>query len=138
LTALCPPPQTSKVILILLALSVLNWLPFFAFSMYIHSDAIGTLPSQRGFVVKSHGNYTPVSELVWVFSLFYSSLTPAVWITYGVASSNKKSLQTPRFMRLAMFAFLLLWCIGWYWSIGNSFKRSLEDWQILKPASKQL
>src|SRR5437660_9499316 len=56
-------------------LTFLNWFVFFGVGMYLHGDALGTLPSRDGFVLSSHGHHTPVSESVWLFSLIYSRAT---------------------------------------------------------------
>ena len=76
--------KQSPVLGMLFVLSFLNWFLFFAVSMYLHGDALGTVPSRDGFVVTSHGHHTAVSQSAWVFSLFYSGatvkLTPAIWV----------------------------------------------------------
>src|SRR5438445_4031891 len=76
--------KQSPILGSLFVLSFLNWFLFFAVTMYLHGDALGTFPSRDGFAVESHGHYTPVSESAWLFSLFYSGttilLTPAIWM----------------------------------------------------------
>jgi hypothetical protein len=120
----------------LFVVSFLNWFLWFAINVYLHGDALGTIPSRDGFTVKSHGHFTPVSESVWVFSLFYSGatmlLTPAVWMGAAARMIGGRLQQPKWFMRLGLVAFVIVWCLGWYSSIGRSFRRSVEDWQTLK------
>jgi hypothetical protein len=120
----------------LFVVSFLNWFLWFGINLYLHGDALGTIPSRDGFTVKSHGHFTPVSESVWVFSLFYSGatmlLTPAIWIGAAARMIGGRLQQPKWFIRLGMVAFILVWCLGWYASIGRSFRRSVEDWQTLK------
>src|SRR6266850_6237737 len=75
-------------------LAFVNWFMFFGVSMYLHGDALRTLPSRDGFILTSHGNHTPVSESVWLFSLLYSGatllLTPLMMITVGVCLQGAK------------------------------------------------
>jgi hypothetical protein len=124
---------------LLLVATIINWFVFFGISMYLGGDAVGILPSQDGFVVKSHGHHTAVSEAAWAFSLVYSTATllgtPAIWISFGVweACSGKKKLFTsPKVWVIGLF--LLVWATGWYWGIGSSFYNSYNDWQKFKHA----
>ncbi|MEY2563767.1 MAG: hypothetical protein QOH88_1960 [Verrucomicrobiota bacterium] len=116
--------------------SFLNWFLFFAISMYLHGDALGTYPSRDGFVVKSHGHFTSVSESVWVFSLFYSGatvmVTPAIWISSAALMFGGQLRHAKSVARIGIPVFIVVWCLGWYSSIGSSFRRSVEDWQRLK------
>jgi len=128
--------KQSPILGSLFVLSFLNWFLFFAVTMYLHGDALGTFPSRDGFAVESHGRYTPVSESAWLFSLFYSGttilLTPAIWIVSAARFFGSQLRQAKWPTRLAICGFILVWCVGWYSSIGHSFRRSVEDWQGLK------
>jgi len=126
----------------LFVLSFVNWFLFFAVSMYLHGDALGTYPSHDGFAVKSHGRITPVSESVWEFSLFYSAatllLTPAIQIA-GAARIFWGQWRRGKWVtRLFGFALVAVWCLGWYSSIGSSVLQSLEDWRTLKAQPRSL
>src|SRR3954469_12177678 len=116
--------------------SFLNWFLFFAISMYLHGNALGTFPSKDGFVVKSHGHFTPVSESVWVSSLFYSGatvmVTPAICISSAARMFSGLLRHTKLIARFGIPVFMVVWCLGWYSSVGSSFRRSLEDRQRLK------
>lgn len=132
--------KQSPVLGTFFVLSFLNWFIFFAISMYLHGDALGTIPSRDGFVVTSHGHHTPVSQSVWAFSLFYSAatimVTPAVWIASGVRMFGGQWSQGKWFARFAIPVFIAIWCLAWYSSIGGSFRRSVEDWRTLKRSNK--
>ena len=125
--------RQSPILGTLFVVSFLNWFLFFAVSLYLHGDALGTYPSRDGFVVKSHGHLTPVSESVWVFSLFYSGgtvmVTPAIWIATGTRMFSGKLKHEKLIARIGIPLFIVVWCLAWYSSIGNSFRRSVEDWQ---------
>ena len=128
--------KQSPVLGTLVLVSFLNWFVCFGINIYLHGDAVGTFPSRDGFVVKSHGHYSPVSESVWLFSLYYSAatklITPAIWIVAAVRIFRGRLRQPKWLIRLAIVAFVIVWCLGWYSNIGRSFRRSLEDWQTLK------
>jgi hypothetical protein len=127
--------RQSPILGTLFVVSFLNWLLFFTISMYLHGDALGTYPSRDGFVVKSHGHFTPVSEPVWVFSIFYSGatvmLTPAIWIASAARMFSGQLRHAKLIARFGIPVFIVVWCLGWYSSIGSSFRRSVEDWQRL-------
>lgn len=129
----------SPILGTLLVVSVLNWFLFFAISIYLHGDALGTYPSIDGFILTSHGRITPVSESVWVFSLFYSGLTimvtPAIWIAFGVRTFSAQLRYAKLITRFGIPIFIIVWCLGWYSSIGSSFWSSVQDWQKLKRPS---
>ena len=128
--------RQSPILGTLFVVSFLNWFLFFAISTYLHGDALGTYPSRGGFVVKSHGHFTPVSESVWVFSLFYSGatvmVTPAIWIASAASMFGGQLRHRTLIARFGIPLFIVLWCLGWYSSIGSSFRRSLEDWRRLR------
>jgi uncharacterized membrane protein YadS len=134
--------KKSPVLGTLLLLSVLNWFVFFGVSMYLGGDAVGILPSHDGFVVKSHGHHTPVSESAWVFSLIYSSatllLTPLIWLLFAAREHGKRWKEAKWPIKLFVAGFLLVWILRWYSSIGRSFLHSLEDWQKLKQSTPAL
>ena len=125
--------RQSPILGTLFVASFLNWFLFFAISMYLQGNALGTYPSRDGFVVKSHGHFTPVSESVWVFSVFYSGatimVTPAIWIAAGARMFSGKLRHQKLILRLGAPVFIIIWCLGWYSSIGSSFRHSVEDWQ---------
>jgi hypothetical protein len=128
--------KQSPVLGTLLLLSFMNWFVCFGINIYLHGDAVGTFPSRDGFVVKSHGLYSPVSESVWLFGLFYSAatklITPAIWIAAAVRIFRGRLAQPRWLTGPALCAFVGVWCFFWYSSVGRSFHRSLEDWQTLK------
>ena len=120
-------------------IAFINWFVFFAVSIYLGGDATGTLPSQDGFILTSHGRHTAVSESTWVFSLYYSSatllLTPGIVSLFvaGVLWKNRKEIKWPKWpARLFLVIFFVAWSYGWYLSIGESFLHSRADWQKLK------
>jgi hypothetical protein len=134
--------RQSPILGSLFIVSFLNWFLFFAINMYLHGDALGTYPSRDGFVVKSHGHFTPVSESMWVFSLFYSGttvmVTPAIWIASAAYMFSAQLRHTKLIARLGIPVFIVVWCLGWYSSVGSSFRRSVEDWQRLKRPNQAL
>lgn len=151
---IAPPPQMpaddsdtfrkAPILTGLFLLSFLNWFVFFAVSMWLHGDALGTLPSRDGFIVTSHGRHAAVSEGAWLFSLYYSAatllVTPAVWLIFGVRSfwMQRPGQKVKWSMKIFLALFLIVWFVGWYSSIGSSFLRSHADWQKMKrPAAKQ-
>lgn len=134
--------KQSPVLGTLFVLSILNWFLFFAISMYLHGDALGTLPSRDGFVVMSHGHRTAVSQSAWVFSLFYSGatvmLTPAIWIASAARIFGGRWSQAKWFTRFGVPLFICIWCLAWYSSIGGSFRHSVKDWQKLKESNHSI
>jgi len=121
----------------LLIITFLNWFLFVGISLHLGGDAVGVLPSADGFMVKSHGHHTAVSESAWVFSLYYSTatllLSPLVVLIFAARQMGGRLLKTGKWpLKLFIGAFLLVWVVGWYSSIGSAFLRSLEDWQKLK------
>jgi len=107
--------------------------------MYLGGDAIGILPSQQGFVVKSHGHFATVSESAWVFSLFYSAatllLTPLLWFVFAVKQGRRQFMKKPLLPKIGIGLFLAIWCTVWFCGVGGSFLRSFKDWQKLKQQS---
>jgi len=128
--------KKSPVLGTLLLLSVLNWFVFAGISIYLGGDAVGILPSRDGFVVKSHGHHTAVSESAWVFSLFYSAatllLTPLIWLLFALRTLGHRWKKAKWSLKLFIGIFLTVWVVGWYSSIGRSFYHSWEDWLKLK------
>lgn len=121
----------------LFILSVVNWFLWAAFSDHLGGDALGTLPSEVGFVVTSHGGYRAVSEHDWVFSLFYSGatllLTPPIWIAVVARTFAGAVRRARSYVRLPLLGFAIVWCLGWYWFIGGAMVHSLSDWKKLEP-----
>jgi hypothetical protein len=128
-------PKDTPILLSLLLITFVNWFVFAGISMYLGGEAVGILPSTDGFMVTSHGHRTVVSEPVWVFSLFYSTatllLSPLIVLLFFVLQTRGRPAKVKWPMKLFVGAFLLVWFVGWYSSIGSSFLRSLEDWQKL-------
>ena len=120
---------------VLLVLALLNWCLYAGISMYLHGDALGTLPSRDGFIVTSHGRHSAVSESAWLFSLFYSGatllLTPAICLAAATLLFGRQLKGARWHIRVMLGGFILLWCLAWYSSIGRSFCRSVEDWHGL-------
>lgn len=131
--------KQSPVLGTLFVFSFLNWFLFAAITMYLRGDALGTFPSRDGFVVTSHGHRTAVSQSAWVFSLFYSGatlmLTPAIWIASAARLFGGRWSHAKWFTRLGVPLFIAIWCLGWYSSVGGSFRRSVEDWQKLNESN---
>ncbi len=127
----------------LASIAFINWFVFAGISIHLGGDAIGTLPSQDGFILTSHGRHTAVSESTWGFSLYYSTatllLTPAI-IALAIGRFwwvHRKEVDAGWFKvawlkKLAVILFVTVWCIGWYGSIGHSFLKSRADWIYLK------
>jgi hypothetical protein len=127
----------------LLVASWFNWFLFFAFSMYWGGDAIGVLPSRDGFILKSHGHHTIVSETVWVISLFYGAATllgtPSIWISFFARGFLKYRPKSKWYAKLGIGLFITIWCLGWFGGVGGDFVKSYMDWKNLKnPPTPQL
>jgi hypothetical protein len=129
-----------KVILGSLAVAAfVNWFVFFGIDMYLGGEAIGTLPSQQGFILTDHGHHIVVPETKWVFSLYYSAatllLTPAIiLLAVGIHSwPRRREGEWPK--KLLVGAFITVWCIGWFGGIGHDFLKSRADWKNLKTHS---
>jgi hypothetical protein len=128
---------------VLLIASWFNWFVFAAFSIYWGGDAIGILPSQDGFVLKSHGHHTTVSETVWVISLFYGAATllgtPAIWISFFARGFLKYRPKVAWYAKLGIGLFLTIWCLGWFGGVGGDALKSYKDWKNLThpPAMRQ-
>lgn len=125
----------APVVTTLALIAFVNWLVFFGLSMHFGGDAIGIRPSIDGFVVKSHGNKTSVTEAVWLFSLIYPyctlMLSPAVALLFAVRQKALRKVETPT--KWLVIGFVCLWVFGWYGSITKSFMRSMSDYIHLKP-----
>ncbi len=67
--------RATPVLTTVAAIVFINWFVSAVVVVILGGDALTTLPSEDGFVLSSHGNYTKVSEVVWIFSLVYSYLT---------------------------------------------------------------
>lgn len=133
--------ERGKLIFGILAfIAFFNWFVFFGVMMYLGGDAVGVLPSHDGFIVKSHGNRTAVSEGVWVFSLYYSTFSllafPAVMIPFGIYEVIKRGAQLK--WKWLIVLFLLVWTVGWFGSIGSAFHNSYIDWQKVKHGTLSL
>lgn len=128
--------RQSPILGTLFVMSFLNWWLSLAVHMYLHGDAIDTCPSRDGFVVNSHGDVTPVTESVWVFSLFYTGatlmVTPAIGIAVAARTFKGELRDARPIVRLGIPIVIGVWCLGWYSSIGSSLYRSVEDWQKLR------
>ena len=128
--------KKSPIIGTLALLSFINWFVFAGISIYLGGDAMGTIPSKDGFILASHGHHTTVSESVWVFSLFYSGstllLTPLIWLSFAARTMGGKFKTARKPMKIFLSVFLLVWCVGWFSSIGRSMYHSIQDWQQLK------
>src|SRR5262249_25118256 len=105
------PVATSLAVIVFI-----NWFVFFGISMHFGGDAIGIRPSTDGFVVKSHGNKTSVTEGVWLFSLIYPyctlMLSPAAVFFFAVRQRALRNVATP--MKWLIIGFLCLWGVGWF------------------------
>ncbi|HZN67908.1 MAG TPA: hypothetical protein VFB66_21665 [Tepidisphaeraceae bacterium] len=116
----------------------LNWLVFFATSVWIGGTALGTTPSKDGFVVEEKGRKTPVSEGVWLFSLAYPAatltLSPAVMIGVGMWTiwKGRSFAHLSRRARFFIVAFLLFWAAGWYMAVSRDALHSYNDWRRLR------
>lgn len=134
--------KKSPILNTLFLASSLNWLLFFGISIYFGGDALGTLPSRDGFVLTSHGHHTAVSEAVWQFSLVYSGarllLTPLIGLSFGAWQFSNQLKAAHRIKKWMICAFILVWVLGWYSSIGRSIYRSVNDWRALKRPSTSL
>src|SRR5205809_1588579 len=61
--------RRAPVLTTLALIAFVNWCVFFGVSMHFGGYALGIRPSTDGFVVKSHGHKTAVTEKVWLFSV---------------------------------------------------------------------
>ena len=112
---------------VLAAVAFVNWLVFFAVSINIGGDAIGTTPSQQGFVVKSHGKETAVTEDEWLFSLYYplGTLTLTPLFILPLAATQLKIREKRRYFILIIF---LAWATGWYYALIRDGSHSIIDY----------
>ncbi|MBV9463793.1 MAG: hypothetical protein JO317_06140 [Verrucomicrobiae bacterium] len=128
---------------VLAAIAFLNWIAFFTISVHFGGDAIGVRPSVDGFVVKSHGHKTPVSEEVWVFSLIYPYVTLMASPAIVIALVSTMGWTTRfREFRLGAKPWLVgfgiaIWAIAWFGSITHSFVRSWRDYESLRSRPPQ-
>lgn len=122
----------SPILVTLAVIAFINWFVFIGISICLGGNAIGSLPSQDGFILTSHGHHTTVSESTWVFSLYYSTATLLGFPTIFLLLGGKQFLRRPRkgkwYLKLFAAAFLVLWCAGWFGSIGHDFLKSRADW----------
>ena len=120
--------RQTPIRMILTVITVVNWFIFFAVSIIIGGDAIGTTPSQQGFVVTSHGDETLVTEGVWLFSLYYPlmtlAITPLVFLCL-VASELPLLKKRTRYFTLI---FLIIWATGWYYALIRDSNHSILDY----------
>jgi len=127
-----------RVTVALWGIAWINWFLFFAIGGCLGGDALNTLPSRDGFALNSHGHLTPVSETVWVGSLFYGGatilLTPFV-VLLGVITGGLLRFRGERSnVNSAPFWVFAIFVIGWEWSNGTSAYRSATDWLHLRHA----
>ena len=131
--------QLSPIATTIIVVVAANWLMFFATSMYFGGDALGTIPSQQGFVVESHGNETAVSEKVWLFSLYYPfatlTISPIILLLLFATQLHKTKSSGPA--RYFVILFLLLWAAGWYYSIIRKGGRSIHDYINMDTSQQQ-
>jgi hypothetical protein len=144
------PPESSAGISLkgkpilgaLVLIAFVNWFVFFGISMYLGGNATGVLPSQEGYVLKSHGNRRTVSESTWVFSLFYSTAsllgTPAIILPIVLWKLNMQKQNAKPQVKLLVGLFVSLWVVLWFSGIGSEFYRSCNDWQKLKHHEPEL
>jgi hypothetical protein len=140
--------EMTPVLGILAVIAFINWFVFMGVSIYLGGDPIGILPSQDGFILKSHGHHTVVSEPTWVFSLYYSAatllLSPAI-VFLLIAKQfwlHRRELRTQGklskwYVNLFVCVFLVAWCIGWFGGIGSDFLKSRADWLRLKHSTTE-
>lgn len=62
--------------------AVLNFLVFFAVSLYLGGDAVSGKIDNGHFYLSSHGRYTEVSARVFAYSRWH---TYSVWLTHSAA-----------------------------------------------------
>jgi hypothetical protein len=120
------------------AAAMINFLVFFGISSAMGGDALGILPSRDGFVLKSHGQKTAVSQGAWVCNLFYCGgtllLTPLIVFGALALSGWFRSRGERTSHRWIVCCFLAIWMIAWEWGIGSALYRSTRDWFELRPA----
>ena len=124
---------------ILFALWMMNWFGDMVFSDIIGGDAIGTIPTRNGFVVQAHmrgrrGPPHPVSEKLWLFSLFYETSTWITfvalmpWFAYKEVTNNKwRGVKRVLFVG---FVIIFFGVITYFFS--REAYSSLHAWQALK------
>ncbi len=111
---------------------VINWFVFFAVTLWIGGDAIGTTPSTQGFVVTSHGRTTAVSEGVWKFALYYPlatlTLSPAIILLISASELHR----VPRPVGIIGPIFVLIWCVVWCAAFIRDGSQSIRDYRAMK------
>lgn len=126
--------QRSPILFILVVVVIVNFVAFAATVTWIGGDSLGTKPSVDGFVLKSHGHRTPVSESVWLFSLIHTYLTmaamPAVMIAF-CARNFWRMLMASKF-RWFIVGGTLFFAVLWYRAITISAWASFWDWHGLR------
>lgn len=122
----------------LAAVAFVNWFVFFTVSISIGGAALGTTPSQHGFVVTSHGHETAVTERVWLFSLYYPlatlALTPIVFFLVGLTQLHR--LKRP--FRVFIALFVLVWASGWYYALIRDSSHSIRDYLNMKSSPRSV
>src|SRR5580704_1984935 len=119
-----------------LMVAFFNWFLFTGICAYLGGDATNTRPSVNGFILKSHGHHTPVSESVWLFSLIDSGLTllltPLVFLIAFIRVAPSELWRgKPWFFWIGAGFLVVLWLIAWETSIGGSLLESIRDWSKL-------
>lgn len=118
---------------ILTVIAGVNWFVFFNLTIYLGGDAIGTTPSQQGFIVTTHGRETAVTEGVWLFSLYYplATLTLSPFVVFLLALSQLfrlKSLRGYFFWIFVFWIFVLTFATGWYYTVIRDASHSILDY----------
>jgi hypothetical protein len=117
-----------------MAVVVLNWMLFFAITLYCGGFALGTRPSVDGFVLVNHGHRSPrVSESVWLFCLAYGGLTmllsPLVMIVlFRVMRQERFAGDHLKWIILCAVLGLMVW----EWCVVSSLAESIRDWSKLR------
>jgi hypothetical protein len=117
----------------LLIFIILNWAVCGCTSYMVGGDAIGTMPSAQGYVVKTQGHFTTVSESVWYFSLVYPAttflLTPLAIVLVVAALLRGVFKGRPPFFRAALL-FCPIYLPLAYTIMRDTLRSALDAWRL--------
>ena len=121
--------RASPLLIKWLVLLAANWWFCGIAAVIIGGDALGTLPAQDGYIVKSHGTVTNVSGAVWVFSLTYSYLTLAFSpLVFSALIASHLLRDVPPAGRWVAVAFFCLPGGVWWALLSRAMLQSVQSY----------
>jgi hypothetical protein len=118
----------------LLICIICNWFVWGIISLCIGGDAIGTMPSAQGYLLRSNGKFRAVSKGIWVFSLSYSTatllITPLAFVLVCTALIRGMFGGRAPYWKAAL-VFSIFWYGPWaYAIIYHSFRSLFDVWHL--------